>query len=83
MPKKITIEHLATMIARGFEETTKKPDMDRRFNKVDERLDKVEGRLGNVENRLGKIESILSLDYKRRIEKLELEMKELKNALAL
>ena len=54
MPKKVTIEHLATMVSRGFD------GVDKRFDKV--------------ENRLGRIESILSLDYKRRIEKLELEM---------
>ncbi len=83
MPKKITIEHLATMVSRGFdgvdkqfEEVAKKSDMDKCFNKVDERFDR-------VENRLGKIENILTSDYKRLIEKLELEMKELKNALAI
>lgn len=69
MAEKITIEDLAGMIARGFEETAKKADMDARFDKVEERLDR--------------IENLLLADHKRRIEKLEAEVKELRNALAM
>jgi len=46
------------------------------FDGVDERLDK-------VDERLNKIEALLLGDYKKRIEKLELEMKELRQALVL
>jgi len=64
-----TNEDLARMIAKGFEETAKKADMDFRFNQVEERLNK--------------IEALLLGDYKKRIEKLELEMKELREALII
>lgn len=73
---KVTIEGLARMVAKGFEETAKKAEMDLQFKEVNKRFDKVEGRLDRVE-------SLLTTDYKHRIEKLELEMKELKNALAM
>lgn len=67
--KKTTIDDLARMVAKGFEETAKKADMDRQFKDVNFRLDK--------------IENLILVDHKRRIEKLELDIKELKNALAM
>ncbi len=69
MAEKITIEDLAGMIARGFEETAKKADVDRQFAEVNERLNR--------------IENLLLADHKRRIEKLEAEVKELRDALAM
>ena len=65
MPKKnITTDNLAIMVAKGFEDTKKdignlKSGMDKRFDKVESRLDRVE--------------ALLTTDYKRRVEKLELE----------
>ncbi len=51
MPKKkITIEDLAVMVNRGFEETAKKADMEVRFNAIDTRFDKVDERLDRIEN---------------------------------
>lgn len=64
-----TNDDLARMIARGFEDTSKKADVDLEFKEVKSRLDK--------------IEALLMGDYKRRIERLETEMKELREALAL
>jgi len=68
--KNITLDDLALMIARGFEETTKRIDlgtlekeMNLRFSEVNERLDR--------------IEKILFWDYKNRIERLEDQVKEL------
>ncbi len=57
------IESLALMVAKGFEETAKKVDMNIQFGEVNKRLDK--------------IENILSWEYRGRIEKLESEVKEL------
>jgi archaellum component FlaC len=78
--KKVTIDGLARMVAGGFNSVESKmatkADMDNRFDKVDNRFDK-------VESRLDRVEALLTTDYKRRVEKLELEMKELKNALAM
>ena len=63
MAKDTTLEDLAGMMKRGFD------DVDKRFDVVDERLDR--------------IEKLLLADHKRRIERLEEEVKELKNALAM
>jgi hypothetical protein len=60
MAEKITMEGLAGMIQRGFEETAKKADVDARFNKVEERLDRVEGRLDHLDARMGRVEADLA-----------------------
>ena len=65
----VTIDELALMIQKGFNETAKKVDVDQRFDKIEQRLDK--------------IESLLLGNYKRRIEKLEEDFKEFKEALAI
>lgn len=58
-PKKITNEVLARMIAKGFEETAKKADVDERFRGVDKRLDGVDKRLDGVDCRLDSIKRCL------------------------
>ena len=50
-----TINDLAQMVARGFEETGAK------FKKMDERFDAVDGRLDAIENRLQALESVIDL----------------------
>jgi hypothetical protein len=40
--KNVTIEDLAVMVNRGFDETAKKIDVDKRFDIVENRLDKIE-----------------------------------------
>ena len=67
--KSITIDDLAGMIKKGFDETAKREAVDLRFDKIDERLEK--------------IEKLILADHKRRIEKLEIEVKELKELLAV
>lgn len=71
--KKTTIDDLARMVAAGFNSVENKmatkSEMNRRFDVVEKRLDK--------------IEDLILIDHKRHLEKLELEMKELKNALAM
>ncbi len=69
MAKKITIDDLAIMVQKGFEETAKKADIDKRFDEVDKRFDR--------------IENILLKQHSDRIEKLELEMMRLKEALVI
>ena len=66
----ITNEDLARMIGGGFE------GVDKRFNAVDKRFDRIEDRLESIEN-------LILADHKRRIEKLEDEMKELRGLLAV
>jgi len=65
----ITIEDLARMVKNGFEETAKRDEVNSRFD--------------IVENRLDKIEKLILADHKKRIERLENEMKELKELFAI
>ncbi|MDD3729118.1 MAG: hypothetical protein PHH17_03515 [Candidatus Pacebacteria bacterium] len=67
--KNITIDDLAMMIKKGFDETAKKSEVSRRFDVI--------------EGRLEKIEKLILADHKRRIEKLEMEIKELKELFAV
>ena len=68
--KNTTIDDLAIMVKKGFD------GVDRRFDGVDRRLDK-------VEKRLDRIEKLILADHRDRIEKLEMEVRELKNLLAV
>lgn len=67
--KNITIENLAGMIQRGFSETAKRDEVGRRFDLI--------------EGRLEKIEKLILADHKRRIEKLEIEVRDLKELLVV
>lgn len=64
MAKKMTIEDLAVMVKRGFDETAKKEGVDKRFDEVDERFDKIDKRLDHIEN-------LILRDHVQRIERLE------------
>ena len=74
--KNITIDDLAGMVQKGFEETAKKDEVDSQFSGVNERFDK-------IEDRLESIEKLILADHKRRIEQLEDEVKELRELLAV
>ncbi|OGZ20588.1 MAG: hypothetical protein A2654_02530 [Candidatus Nealsonbacteria bacterium RIFCSPHIGHO2_01_FULL_43_31] len=67
--KNITIDDLAGMVQKGFEETAKKDEVNERFDKIEDRLES--------------IEKLILADHKRRIEKLEDEVKELRELLAV
>lgn len=70
--KNVTIDDLAVMVQKGFNDVTEnmatKSEMNLGFKKVNDRLEK--------------IEKIILADYGERIEKLEIEVKELKDLLA-
>jgi tetrahydromethanopterin S-methyltransferase subunit G len=95
MAEKTTIEDLAGMIARGFEETAKKADMDARFDKVEERLDhvelrldRVEGRLDHMDARMGRVEADLAeirgnLVYRHEFEDLMARVKYVETKLGI
>jgi hypothetical protein len=63
-----TITDLARMVQKGFNETAKAKEVNLRFKGMDDRFDK--------------IEKLILADHKRRIEKLEIAVKELKEILA-
>lgn len=73
--KVITIDDLARMVQKGFEatatkeETATKKDLNQLKSEMNERFDK--------------IERLILTDHKKRIEKLEQDMRQLKNALAI
>jgi len=72
----VTNEELARMIAKGFEGTPTKQEMSARFDEVDKQFAEVNGRLD-------RIEKFLLEDHRRRIEKLEEQIKEVRDALAM
>lgn len=47
--KNATIDDLAKMVKRGFDETAKSKEMNTRFKGVDKRFDRIENRLGKLE----------------------------------
>jgi hypothetical protein len=74
--KNVTTEDLARMVSKGFAEMAKESDLIKlKKEVVDLRVETKEG--------FEHLEKVILSDYKRRIEKLELEMKDLKNALAM
>ena len=74
--RNITINDLAVMVQKGFDETAKKADMDFKFEQVDRRFNQ-------IDKRFDKLEKLILADNKKRIEKLEDELKEIKGTLAL
>ena len=72
--KNITIDHLAGMVNKGFEETNKK--MERGFKEVDKRFD-------IVDKRLDKIENVLLRQHSEEIEYLKRRVGKLEDALAI
>ncbi len=67
--KNITIDDLAAMVQGGFEETAKKDEVNARFDQMETRFDR--------------IENLILKDHKQRIEKLEFQVQELRDALAI
>ena len=74
--KNITIDELAVMVQKGFGETAKKSDMDLRFEQVDRRFNA-------MDKRFDKIEYLILTDHKKRLEKLEAEVKDLRELFAM
>lgn len=70
--KGITIDGLARMVQKGFEETAKH---------IDVRFEHVEKRLNEIEIRLDRIENILIAAHENRIERLEDKMRQLETLL--
>jgi len=67
--KDITIEDLALMVGKGFQ------SVDKRFDGIDKRLDR-------MDKRFDRIEKLILTEHKERIEKLEMQVKELRDLIA-
>lgn len=65
----VTLDKLAGMVQRGSEEMAKKTEMDKQFSGVNQKLEK--------------IEKILLAKQNDRIEKLEKQIHEIREALAM
>lgn len=74
--KNITIEDLAIMVQKGFEETAKKTEVNLQFKGINLQFKE-------VNERLERIEKLILTEHKRRIERLETEVKELKELLMI
>jgi len=88
--KNITTDDLARMVQKGFDDTSKKIEVDKLFNKVDKRFNDVKNRFVGVnrrfdaiDDRLDRIEKLILSDHKKRIEKLEIEVNKLKELLTV
>ena len=69
MKKNITIDELAVMVQKGFAETATKVELKSMRTEMNERFDKVE--------------KLILADHKKRIERLEIEVKELREMFAM
>jgi len=69
MEKKITIESLARMVEKGFDETAKEESVNRQFHEVNERLDR--------------IEKIILTEHERRLDIVEQNIKSSKDQMLL
>lgn len=77
------IDDLAIATKKGFDGTATKADMSAHFGEVNQRFDMVDSRLDSIDERLDGVETFLLDDHRRRIEKLEIEMTELREVLSL
>ena len=68
--RKMTLDRLAVMVAKGFEKTATKEEMDRRFGSVEQRLGKVEYRVDEIYEIVVDREKDV-LDLQVRVNKLE------------
>jgi archaellum component FlaC len=80
--KEVTIDDLAMMVQRGFMETAKKIDLDSLSKSVDKRFNDVDKRFDRMDKRFDKIEKLILSEHKERIEKLEMQVKELRDLIA-
>lgn len=81
--KNVTIDELAGMMNRSFDNLEKKIDAVKdelhnevlpRLDKVENRLDRVENRLDTIDEKLDRIEDVMIRDDRKRIERLEDKM---------
>ena len=73
MPRKITLDDLARMVKVGFDETAKKVDMDKRFERLDAKMDRFEARLAHIDARIAVIERDIAEIRKELVPRMEIE----------
>ncbi|MBX4210573.1 hypothetical protein KW783_01225 [Candidatus Parcubacteria bacterium] len=78
--KKVTIDDLAVMVQKGFQEIRSEMATKADILNLEKRFDNLEERLEKVEERLDRIENIILTDYRNRLEKLEDKIRILETA---
>ncbi|GEM_PF-5675367 len=73
---KITLEELALMVKKGFDENSHqfrelRQEMDERFDAVDKRFDILEVKVDRLEVKMDNVESAVFKDHSTRIKRLE------------
>lgn len=76
MIRKVTIEHLASMVQKGFSETARKDEVKKGFDDVSRRFD-------DVSKRLEKIENVLIRKHDQEIENLKMRVRDLEDMFAM
>jgi len=83
--KNITIDDLAVMVQKGFDEITgdmaTKSEMNKRFEQIDKRFDVMVTK-AEMNRRFDGLEDRVLASHQKRIEKLEAEVKELRELFA-
>ncbi len=69
--KNITIDDLAVMVKKGFDETAKKKEVDERLGRIDERLGRVEEKIDNIEKLILKQHTFEIQELKKRVRRIE------------
>ncbi len=78
------VNDLAVMVQKGFVDSGKKIDgLKSDIDGLKSDMVEVNDRLDSIDDRLDRIEKIFSVDHKNRIERLEFEVKNLKDLFAL
>ena len=80
MPEKITIDELAVMVQKGFSDIEERFDEMGKQMATKEELRAIEARMNK---RFDKLEGLPPGNHERRITKLESDVKEVKEALAM
>lgn len=81
--KNVTIDDLAVMVQKGFDGVDKKFDqVDKRFEQVDKRFDSMVTK-AEMNRRFDGLEDRVLASHQKRIEKLETEVKELREMFAM
>ena len=79
--KNVTIGDLARMVQKGLMKQQR--DADGRFNKFNRCFKDIGRRFNGVDKHLEKIEKLLIVNHREKIERLEMEVKNLKELLAV
>ena len=80
--KKITIEDLARMVKKGFDETARKDETATKVQ-IAGRFDVVEKRLAKIEDRLDNIEKLILRQHSDQIKNLQQRMERMEEMFAV